>query len=75
MEKENAAGIIKDAEFIQLIMDAKQNKSEATLKLLKIFEQDIQRISNFIPSSKEDAGSDITLEFLEFIKKMIVANR
>lgn len=69
MEAQNDPRIVPDDEFLNLLHKAKQNDTDAMLKLIDMYKGDIMRVSRYIHTSNEDAVSDIILEFLEFIKE------
>ncbi|MFC3749426.1 hypothetical protein [Paenibacillus sp. GCM10012306] len=68
METKDDPGIIPDREILELLRAAKQRNTEAMLRLINLYEEDILRISKFIHLPEEDAVSTIILEFLEFIQ-------
>jgi predicted protein tyrosine phosphatase len=68
MEKENAASIISDAEFIQLLKLARDGDQEAMSRILHLFEEDIQKTSRYIRMSREDAVQSIVTDFIEDLK-------
>lgn len=68
MEEKNAEAIVSEAHFEQLIQAAKQHDSEAMLAVIELFQPDIQRLSRYIHLPREDAASEIIVEFLEFLQ-------
>ncbi|GIP20107.1 MULTISPECIES: hypothetical protein [Paenibacillus] len=69
MEKENDPAIIPDHVFLRLLQQSRNHDEEATLKLLELFEGDIDHLSKYIYMPREDAASQIIVEFLEFLKQ------
>lgn len=69
MEKENDPAIIPDSVFLKLLHKSRNHDQEATLMLLKLFEGDIHQLSKYIYMPKEDAASQIIVEFLEFLQE------
>ncbi len=69
MEKENAASIISDAEFIKLLKLARNGDQEAMSSILHLFEEDIQKTSRYIRMSREDAVQSIVTDFIEDLKR------
>lgn len=68
METKNDTKTISDREFLALLHAAKENDKASMLQLIELFKVDIHRISHSIHMPKEDAVSQIVLEFLEYIK-------
>ncbi|WP_036634977.1 helix-turn-helix domain-containing protein [Paenibacillus massiliensis] len=68
MEEKNAEAIVSEAHFEQLIQAARQHDSEAMLAVIELFQPDIQRLSCYIHLPREDAASEIIVEFLEFLQ-------
>ncbi|WP_018751087.1 hypothetical protein [Paenibacillus sanguinis] len=52
-----------------MLQKAKENDPDSILELIDLFKGDIAHVSQFIHSSREDAVSDIILEFLEMIRE------
>ncbi len=69
MEKENAQGIISDAEFIQLLKLARSGDQEAMCRILHLFEEDIRKTSRYIRMSREDAVQSIVTDFIEELRQ------
>ncbi|WP_068500372.1 helix-turn-helix domain-containing protein [Paenibacillus kribbensis] len=69
MEKENAQGIISDAEFIQLLKLTRSGDQEAMFRILQLFEEDIQKTSRYIRMSREDAVQSIVTDFIEELRQ------
>lgn len=67
MQEKNDPTFISDRELLKLLQSAKQRDTEAMLKLVEVFKTDILRISKFIYLPEEDAVSEVTLEFLEYV--------
>lgn len=68
MEKKNDTTVISDEEFLNFIKLAKENNDkEAMLKLLEYFEEEIIRLSKFIPMEKEDAIQTMKVELLNLL--------
>ncbi|MEI2395238.1 MULTISPECIES: hypothetical protein [Paenibacillus] len=69
MEKKDDTEIISDDEMMNLLHAAKKRDKEATLKLVDLYKEDIQRISRYIYLPTEDVVSMIIVEFLEILYK------
>lgn len=69
MEKKDAPIPISETEFQNLLSLAKQNDSEAILKLLVFFREDILALSRYIHTDREDAVQSMILELIELFKK------
>lgn len=65
MEKENSLETISDSEFLALLSLAKQHDSDAILKLLHYFEEEMIKLSQFIRIPKEDAIQSMKLEMID----------
>lgn len=68
MEKENAQGIISDAEFTQLLKLVRSGDQGAMCRILHLFEEDIQKTSRYIRVSREDAVQSIVTDFIEELR-------
>ncbi|SYX86693.1 protein of unknown function [Paenibacillus alvei] len=68
MEKKVPQISLSEDEFIELLLLARQNNKEATLRLIQHFEDDILYLSKFINMPSEDAVQSIKLELLQLIK-------
>lgn len=68
MEKENAQGIISDAEFTQLLKLVRSGDQGAMCRILHLFEEDIQKTSRYIRMSREDAVQSIVTDFIEELR-------
>lgn len=69
MEKKDDAAIITDRQILDLLQAARHKDPEAMLQLIQLYKEDIVNISRFIHIPTEDAVSEITLEFLEYIQR------
>lgn len=69
METKNTKTAISEHQFMTLLQATKENDDEATLQLIQLFKDDIQRSSRYIHMPQEDAISSIIVEFLAFVKK------
>ncbi len=67
--KNDQRAVPNDEEFLSLLQKAKENDPDSILELIDLFKGDIAHVSQFIHSSREDAVSDIILEFLEMIRE------
>ncbi|MFD2115134.1 hypothetical protein ACFSTH_05920 [Paenibacillus yanchengensis] len=67
MEKNNSKKTISDSELMNLIQKSQNKDQNAMLKLIEIYDQDIKEVSKYIKLPNEDAVSQITVEFLEYI--------
>lgn len=68
MEKKNASAVITDREFVELLLAAKQKQPEAMLQIIKLFQEDIEAVSQYIRIPREDAISHIVTELLTYIQ-------
>ncbi|MDH6674964.1 hypothetical protein M2277_005663 [Paenibacillus sp. LBL] len=68
MEEKNDSAIITDHEFLILLQAAKQKDPEAMLRIIELFQGDIENISRTIRIPREDALSHIITELLEYIQ-------
>jgi hypothetical protein len=68
MEAKNAPAAITDREFVELLHAAKQQQPEAVLRIVELFWEDIQTISQRIRIPREDAVSHIVTELLAYIQ-------
>ncbi len=55
MEEKNDSAIITDHEFLILLQAAKQKDPEAMLRIIELFQGDIENISRTIRIPREDA--------------------
>ncbi|WP_342437697.1 hypothetical protein NSS79_33260 [Paenibacillus sp. FSL L8-0436] len=69
MENKDDAEMITDRQILELMQAVRQKDPEAMLQLIQLYKEDIVNISKFIHMPKEDAVSEIILEFLEFIQR------
>ncbi|MCY9763161.1 helix-turn-helix domain-containing protein [Paenibacillus alvei] len=69
MEKEDPTFSISEIEFLNLLHLAKQNDTDAILKLLKFFENDMLYLSRYIRMPKEDSLQSMSLALIELFKK------
>ena len=69
MEKKDPPIPMSETEFLNLLSLAKQNDSEAILKLLAFFEKDILALSQYIHTDREDTIQSMILELIELFKK------
>lgn len=69
MEKKDPPIPMSETEFLNLLSLAKQNDSEAILKLLAFFREDILALSQYIPTDREDAIQSMILELIGLFKK------
>lgn len=68
MEEKNASAIITNHEFLMLLQAARQKDSGAMLRIIELFQGDIENISKMIRIPREDALSHIITELLEYIQ-------
>ncbi|RRJ64200.1 hypothetical protein EHV15_15680 [Paenibacillus oralis] len=68
MEEKNAATAITDREFVMLVQAAKQQQPEAMLRIIALFQEDIEKISRKIRIPKEDAVSHLITGLLEYVQ-------
>lgn len=68
MEKKNASAVITDREFVELLLAAKQKQPDAMLQIIKLFQEDIEAVSQRIRIPREDAISHIVTELLTYIQ-------
>lgn len=66
MEAKNDPAIITDSEFLELLHAAKQQQPEAMLRIIELFQEDIETISQRIRIPREDAVSHIVTELLAY---------
>ncbi|MEK8216938.1 MULTISPECIES: hypothetical protein [unclassified Paenibacillus] len=69
MENKDDAEMITDRQILELMQAVRQKDPEAMLQLIQLYKEDIVNISKFIHMPKEDAVSEIILEFLEYIQR------
>ncbi|MEK5240402.1 hypothetical protein NST99_32635 [Paenibacillus sp. FSL L8-0470] len=69
MENKDDAEMITDRQILELMQAVRQKDPEAMLELIQLYKEDIVNISKFIHMPKEDAVSEIILEFLEYIQR------
>ncbi|AIQ21220.1 hypothetical protein H70357_34445 [Paenibacillus sp. FSL H7-0357] len=69
MENKDDAEMITDRQLLELMQAVRQKDPEAMLQLIQLYKEDIVNISKFIHMPKEDAVSEIILEFLEYIQR------
>jgi len=69
MENKDSPIPMSETEFLNLLSLAKQNDSEAILKLLEFFKEDILTLSQYIRTDREDAIQSMILELIELFKK------
>lgn len=69
MENKDDAEMITDRQILELMQAVRQKDPEAMLQLIILYKEDIVNISKFIHMPKEDAVSEIILEFLEYIQR------
>jgi len=69
MENKDPPLPMSETEFLNLLSLVKQNDSEAILKLLEFFKEDILALSRYIPTDREDAIQSIVLELIELFKR------
>lgn len=69
MEKKDDSEIITDCQILELLQAARKKDPEAMLQLIQLYKEDIVNLSRFIHTPTEDAVSEITLEFLEYIQR------
>ncbi|QQZ64687.1 hypothetical protein JI735_34660 (plasmid) [Paenibacillus sonchi] len=65
METKNDTAAITDREFVELLHAAKQQQPEAILKIIGLFQEDIEAVSQRIRIPREDAVSHIVTELLK----------
>ncbi|WP_160036963.1 helix-turn-helix domain-containing protein [Paenibacillus sp. An7] len=68
MEEKDVSAVITDSEFLKLLQEAKQGEPEAMLKIIDLYQEDIEKISKAIRIPKEDAVSHIITELIEYIQ-------
>jgi len=69
MEAKNASAAISDREFIALLEAARRKDEEAMLRIIALFQEDIEKASKYIALPAEDAAAHIVLELLEMVRK------
>lgn len=69
MENKDSSIPISEIEFLNLLSLAKQDDSEAILKLLEFFREDILALSKYIHIDREDAIQSMILELIELFKR------
>ncbi|MEK3880666.1 MULTISPECIES: hypothetical protein [unclassified Paenibacillus] len=69
METKNDTAAITDCEFVELLQAAKQQQPEAILKIIELFQEDIETVSQRIRIPREDAVSHIVTELLAYIQR------
>ncbi|MEK4061492.1 MULTISPECIES: hypothetical protein [Paenibacillus] len=69
MENKDDAEMITDRQILELMQAVRQKDPEAMLQLIQLYKEDIVNISKFIHMPKEDAVSEIIIEFLEYIQR------
>jgi len=71
MEKKDLPISMSEIEFLNLLSLAKQNDSEAILRLLEFFKEDILALSRYIHTDREDAIQSMILELIELSRSQI----
>lgn len=68
MEAKDAPAAVSDSQFAELLTAARQKQPEAMLRIIELFQEDIEMVSKHILISREDAISHIVTEILAFIQ-------
>jgi hypothetical protein len=68
MEKENAEAVISDIDFKELLQLAKKGHPDAMYKIIQFYNDDINKICEYITMPREDAIQSIITDFLEELK-------
>ncbi|MMZ53771.1 hypothetical protein D1872_155720 [compost metagenome] len=68
MEKEDSTETLPNIDFKRLLDLAKSGNQHAMYDIIQIFKDDINRASQYIPMSQEDAIQSIITNFLEDLK-------
>lgn len=68
MEAKDAPAAVTDSQFAELLRAARQKQPEAMLRIIELFQEDIEMVSKHILISREDAISHIVTEILAFIQ-------
>lgn len=67
MEKEDVKNVINETEFIGLVELARAGDQDAFMKIVDIFEDEMEQLAKYIKMPKEDVMQSLKLGLLELI--------
>ncbi|NUU54791.1 hypothetical protein HP548_11950 [Paenibacillus taichungensis] len=67
MEKEDVKNVVNETEFIGLVELARSGDQDAFMKIVDIFEDEMEQLAKYIKMPKEDVMQSLKLGLLELI--------